>query len=256
MYGESVFTTMRMINGFLRDWELHFDRLKKGVEFVYGPFLESDWDMGLKNRLESRCLMETGDKVIRLTVYREQTRGLLRSGLMGLSDLKIHLSSTPFDPSRFEGKALVLRTCAATPRPHWWPSYLKAGSYLETILAQKRTMQEGDDDILFLSSHDTLLESSVANIFVVRHKKLYTPPLGPNVLDGVMRRKIIECALEFFDDVQESETSMDQIFRADGVFGCNSVRGPFLVERVDDHDINFDQSFLSAFEKLRSKVFQ
>ncbi len=42
MYGESVFTTMRMINGEMKDWSLHFDRMRRGDEFVYGPFTDGN----------------------------------------------------------------------------------------------------------------------------------------------------------------------------------------------------------------------
>jgi branched-subunit amino acid aminotransferase/4-amino-4-deoxychorismate lyase len=95
----------------------------------------------------------------------------------------------------------------------------------------------------------------VANIFVVRHNKLYTAPTGPNVLDGVMRRKVIESYGDFFDGFEESETDIEQLFKADMVFGTNSVRGPFLIDRIDDHDYSYDQETLNKFELLRKRVF-
>lgn len=255
MYGESVFTTMRMIDGNLKDWDLHFDRLKRGVEFVYGPFTDGDeWKAKLKNRFEGVVQDLSGDKVIRLTVYREQARGLLRTGLISVQDLKIHLNHSVFDPARVDERPLKLRTCSISKRPHWWPSYLKAGMYLETILSQKMYLKPGDDDLLFLSQEDTVLESSVANIFIVRHNKLYTAPTGPNVLDGVMRKKVCSVALGYFEDFQESETTMEQLLKADAVFGSNSVRGLFLVDRIDDYEITYSEEFLEKFEKIKYRV--
>lgn len=255
MYGESVFTTMRMIKGTLKDWNFHFERLRQGVEFVYGPFTDgSEWVMFLKNRIEERLENEGGNQVIRVTIYLEGTRGVFSAGSISINDLKLHVSSSLYEPSRFEGKMLKLRTCSAPTRPEWWPSFLKAGNYLETILAQKITMKTGDDDLLFLSTKDTVLESSVANIFIVRHNNLYTAPTGPNVLDGVMRKKIIMMAGHFFDRCTESATSLHQLFRADAIFGCNSVRGLFLVDRIDGHELKYTQEFLDKFELLRSKV--
>lgn len=257
MYGESVFTTLRMVDGRLIDWNYHFERLRKGVEFVYGPFADGeDWIAHFQNRLESVCQQETGNKVIRLTVYREQARGILRSSLISSQDLKIHFSASVYDETRIIDKMLKLRTCPAPVRPHWWPSYLKAGNYLETILTQKIYLKEGDDDILYLSPSDTVLESSVANIFVVRRNKLYTAPTGPNVLEGVMRKKVLSVALEFFSDTEESETTMDQLLKADAVFGSNSVRGLFLVDQIDDYAITYSQDFLDKFKKLKSRVLE
>lgn len=255
MYGESVFTTMRMIDGVMKDWDLHFDRLKRGVEFVYGPFTDgNEWIAKLKNRLEGVTQDLTGDRVIRLTVYREQERGLIRTGLISVHDLKIHLNHSVYDLSRIDTRALKLRTCGVSKRPHWWPSYLKAGMYLETILAQKMYLQPGDDDLLFLSHDDTVLESSVANIFTVRHNKLYTAPVGPNVLDGVMRKKVSHVAMNYFNDFQETETTLEQLMKADAVFGSNSVRGLFLVDRIDDHELSYKDDFIQKFEALKKQV--
>jgi branched-subunit amino acid aminotransferase/4-amino-4-deoxychorismate lyase len=255
MYGESVFTSMRMLNGVTQDWDLHFERLRKGVEFLYGPFTEKDeWVPLLKNRLENRFQDLDGDKVIRLTIYREGERGQLRLGISSVSDLKIHLTVSVFDPLRFEDKMLKLRTSSLSKKPYWWPSYLKAGSYLETILCQKMFMKPGDDDLLFLSTEDKVLESSVANIFVVRHNKLFTAPTGPNVLDGIMRKKVIKVALEYFEDFTESEASMDQVLKADAVFGSNSIRGLFLVDRIDDYEITYTEEFLDKFKRLKHRV--
>lgn len=258
MYGESVFTTMRMVDGNLCDWEYHFERLRRGVEFVYGPFTEgSDWVALFKNRLEASIQNESGDRVIRLTVYRDQvTRGLMRSSLLSISSLKIHPSASPLEIERIEDRLVKLRTCPANIRPHWYPSYLKAGNYLDTILAQKIFLKAEDDDVLFLSREDTICESSVANIFIVRHNKLYTAPAGPNVLEGVMRRKILALASEFFVEVYETDTTLDQAYRADAVFGSNSIRGLFLVNQIDGHDINCPQDLKEKLIGLRNRVMK
>jgi 4-amino-4-deoxychorismate lyase len=257
MYGESVFTTMRMIDGVMKDWNLHFERMRRGVEFIYGPFTDGDeWIARLKNRMEGAFQDLSGDKVVRLTVYREQARGLIRTGLISVQDLKIHVNHSVFDSSRLDEKPLRLRSCGISKKPHWWPSYLKAGNYLETILAQKMYLKPGDDDLLFLAQNDTVLESSVANIFIVRHNKLYTAPVGPNVLEGVMRKKVCDVALEYFNDFEETETTMVQLLKADAVFGSNSVRGLFLVDRIDDYEITYKEDFIHKFEKLKDRVTQ
>jgi branched-subunit amino acid aminotransferase/4-amino-4-deoxychorismate lyase len=255
MYGESVFTTVRMADGVLRDWDYHFERLRKGAEFVFGPFTEgADWVAILKNRLETKTMGLDGNKVVRLALYREQARGLQKTSIVSVTDVKIHLSASNFEKERIENKMLKLRTCPVNKKPYWWPSYLKAGNYLETIISQKKFLQPGDDDILFLSSEDTILESSVANIFVVRHNRLYTAPAGPDVLEGIMRRKVIDVAKTYFDSFEESETTLDQAFKADAIFGSNSVRGLFLIDQIDGHTIVYNEQFLDKFELLKNRV--
>lgn len=255
MYGESVFTTMRMADGTLKDWDLHFERLRKGAEFVFGPFTDgSDWVALLKNRLEAKTLGLDGNKVVRLTLYREQARGLQKTSLISVNDIKVHVSATVLEKERFENKMLKLTTCPVNKKPYWWPSFLKAGNYLETILSQKKFLRTGDDDILFLSPDDTVLESSVANIFVVRHNKLYTAPVGPDVLEGIMRRKVMDVGQDYFDYVEESATTVDQLYKADAVFGSNSVRGLFLIDQIDGHEITYSEDFLNKFTLLKNRV--
>ena len=257
MYGESVFTTMRMLEGTLVDWDYHFERLRKGVDFLYGPFRDADeWVAILKNMLEARMQNEQGDRVIRLAVYREGARGLVRSGLISVTDLKINVISSHYEHTRSEGKYLKLRTCFANMRHQWWPSFLKAGNYLDTIIAQKVFLRPEDDDLLFLAPDNTVLESSVANIFVVRNNKLFTSPVGPNVLDGVMRKKVLEVANEFFDEVYMEPSKLEQVYRAHAVFGTNSVRGLFLVDQIDDNALTYSQEMLHKLELLKARVFK
>ncbi|MFL5783667.1 MAG: aminotransferase class IV [Bacteriovoracaceae bacterium] len=252
MYGESVFTTMRLVDGRTRDWELHFDRLKKSVEFVYGPFIEGErWYTFLRDRLETRLDAEEGDKVIRLTLYREHERGLHVHGLISVMDLRLHVDVSPYDPLKYEGKRFQLRSVRTPLRPSWWPSYLKAGNYLESIMIQKKNLRPEDDDVLFISNDDTVLETSIANVFVVKDGKLFTAPVGPHVLDGIMRRRVLEAAPDIFSSVQESEIPLKEISRAEGIFGTNSLRGLFLISRIDDHEIEMSGKFLEATEKLK-----
>lgn len=258
MYGESVFTTMRVVNGILQDWEMHFERLRNSVEFVYGPFPgDNNWIPLLRDRLENALTDIEGNNVLRLTLFREQQgRGLLSNPLLSVNDLKMHLHEVPFDPAlnSTEERKWRLRTCPVAGKPSWWPSYLKAGHYLNTILSQKIYLQKDDDDLLFLSDKNTILETSVSNIFIVSHGRLYTPPCGPDVLEGVMRRKVLNLAPVYFTSVSEAEVTPDQLKRADAVFCSNSVRGIFLVDRIDDHEITYSEEFLEKFRSLKNKV--
>ncbi len=255
LYGESVFTTMRMVEGVLKDWDLHFERLRKGVDFLYGPFKDTvSWVAIFKNELEVKMQNLEGNRVVRLTVYREQARGLVKANPVSVFDLKIHVSATSFETPQAENKMYKLRSCPVNKRPYWWPDFLKCGNYLETILTQKMYMQPGDDDILFLSPLDTLLETSIANIFIVINNKLYTAPTGPNVLEGITRKKVITAAKDYFNQFEEADIGLDQAFRAEAVFGTNSVKGLFLVDQIDGREITYTKQFIENFEHLKNRV--
>ena len=250
MYGESVFTTMRMSDSRVLDWDLHFDRLKRGVEFLFGPFSHGDqFGDQLRERLENCWQRESGDKILRLTLYRDQEqRGLIRPIHTSVSDLRLHLAASVLDPARNDD-SLSLRTCSAPVMPDWWPSYLKAGSYLHTIIAQKLFLKPGDDDLLYLSKNDTVTESSVANIFIVRNNKLFTAPPGPQVLEGVMRKKVLNLYGGFFSGCDEDASSLEQLYKADAVFATNSIRGLMIIGKVDNRELKLSN-------EMKEKLFE
>lgn len=255
MYGESVFTTMRMSLGKIHDWDFHVQRLLQGVEFIYGPFTDSaEGKAHFVEDLRQLTQGETGDKILRLTVYLEQERGLSLKSPLSWKDLKSALFSSVLETPQLMNKIFSLRSCRGPERPAWWPSFLKAGNYLETILLQKKFLGPEDDDLLFTGANGEVLETSVANIFFVNNNKLYTPPAAPQVLAGVMRKKVLESADEFFESCHETAAPLAQVLKADAVFGTNSVRGPFLIGRIDDHRFHYSQDFLDKFDLLRKRV--
>ena len=52
---------------------------------------------------------------------------------------------------------------------------------------------EGYDELL-MSDDGFLTEGAVSNLFCVKEKKVFTPPLESNILPGVTRKKIFEIA--------------------------------------------------------------
>ncbi len=54
------------------------------------------------------------------------------------------------------------------------------------------TRVTGCDEVLFLNERGELTEGSRTNIFIRRDGRLLTPPLSAGVLDGVLRRELIE----------------------------------------------------------------
>ena len=71
-----------------------------------------------------------------------------------------------------------------------------------------------------------------------------------------MRNKVIERGVDLFDEIHETSIPLDQLLAAEVVFGCNSVRGPFLIERVDQQQFFQSQDFLDKFGVLKKRVFK
>ncbi len=81
------------------------------------------------------------------------------------------------------------------------------------------------DEVLFVNERGVLTEGCRTNIFVQRNGRLLTPPLDDGVLNGCLRRELIESG-------QCVETTLypDDLATADAVYLGNSLRG--LIEAV------------------------
>ena len=62
-----------------------------------------------------------------------------------------------------------------------------AGSYVNSALARSDAQRAGFDDAVTLNKDGHISEGSVANIFLVRHGEVITPPVTDDILEGITR---------------------------------------------------------------------
>jgi para-aminobenzoate synthetase/4-amino-4-deoxychorismate lyase len=80
--------------------------------------------------------------------------------------------------------------------------------------------------VIFLNERDELTEGSRTNIFIGRNGKLVTPPLTSGVLDGVLRRELIDRG-----ECTEAVLSLDDL--EGEMFLGNSLRGLIPAQRIE-----------------------
>jgi len=92
--------------------------------------------------------------------------------------------------------------------------YVMAGLY-----AKKNKL----NDCILLNSFNRVCDSAIANIFIIKKDKIFTPPLSEGCVAGVMRRWM----LEKFDlkkyKVIEKKLSITDVLNADEFFLTNSI---------------------------------
>lgn len=80
----------------------------------------------------------------------------------------------------------------------------------------------GCDEAVFLNERGELTEGSVTNLFVERGGRLRTPALGCGLLDGTLRRELLDDPAR---DVVEAVLTPKDLETADAIYLGNSVRG-------------------------------
>ncbi|MBC2581029.1 aminotransferase class IV [Clostridium sp. DJ247] len=113
-------------------------------------------------------------------------------------------------------------------------TYLKSLNYLENILEHEKCINEGYNEVLFLNTKNKLTEGSISNVFFVKNSKIYTPALECGLLDGTLRKFV----LNNFKVVEGSFTKEDLVC-ADAVFLTNSVMGIMRVSSLYEKKYDF-----------------
>ena len=85
------------------------------------------------------------------------------------------------------------------------------------VLASIHAKEQRVDDAILFNEKNNIVESTNANLFVVKKEKLYTPPLTDGPLDGTLRSLILQCF-----EVEERSVSREEYKVAEEIFLTNA----------------------------------
>lgn len=112
-------------------------------------------------------------------------------------------------------------------------TYLKSINYLDNILEREKTLKAGYDEALFLNTDNEICEGSVSNIFYVNKGKVYTPTVECGLLNGIVRKYIINRY-----NAIEGKYRLEDLYNCDGVFITNSLMGVMKIVKINNYSIN------------------
>jgi branched-chain amino acid aminotransferase len=131
------------------------------------------------------------------------------------------------EDSVIAGEAVAVRAETArvwVPRdfrkagPEVFPPQAKvSASYLGPMLAKRRALAEGFDEVLLLDGHGRVAEAPTSNVFVARAGTLRTPP-AERVLSGITRDSVLALAQAEGIPTAETHLSPDELDDADEAF--------------------------------------
>ena len=108
----------------------------------------------------------------------------------------------------------------------------KALNMLPSYIIFKRAQKENAYDALLIDRDGNIIEGTRSNFFAIKNKTLTTPPLS-EVLDGVTRRTVIECAKQNGYNIKEENIPLKNIFDYDGAFLTNTSGKIMPVKTID-----------------------
>ncbi len=138
-------------------------------------------------------------------------------------DGRLALESTPLDPAAI-GRT-DLRFALAERRVDSGNPFLYHKTTRREVLDAERVRlaaATGCDEVVFCNERGELTEGSYTTLFVERDGLLFTPPLSCGLLDGTLRRELLETGEH---DVRERVMYPKDLDSADAIWLGNSVRG-------------------------------
>jgi branched-chain amino acid aminotransferase len=207
----------------------HFERLKRSAELVHIPFT---WDIDdlIKQTYKLLELNDFKDAYIRPLVYCPPAMTLIAA-----QESSIMICAWEWEA--YSGNKLLKVGVSSYERPNPKSTPVEAkvsGNYVNSILASTEARSKGYDEALLLDMHGNIAEAPGANIFVEKHGKLYTPPLG-NILAGITRATIINLCAILDIVLVEKHLTVKDLKHADSAFFCGTATEIIGLASVDDY---------------------
>ena len=253
--GWGIFSTLRVYDGVMFEWERHWKRMQGDAARMRVPFpAEAQW---LESRLQK--LIEANgaahaqrelNATLRVAIVRN------RGGL-------------------FEGPGITRNfdVIAFTVDPVKWPSSMKLGviphgrhaasefagtkyiSWAENLTRYERAHEEGLDEVILLNERGEVSECTSANIFIVEAggRRVSTPPLSSGCLAGVTRAVLLDQVKVAGVTIAEKTLFPEDLSSADEVFVTSTTRELLPVANIQGIPVHHHSSTLPLLRQAYSE---
>jgi branched-chain amino acid aminotransferase len=221
LYGDGVFETLRAYSGRVFRLEQHLKRMQEGLQVLKIALNEEAH--GIERAInELLKLNNLSDAALRISVFRGDGEGPEPPDGLRLSIL---ISAKPFNKYFAEDYATGFRAYLVSMRRSSYSplSRIKSLNYLDNILARLEAREHNAQEALLLNTLGWVAECATSNIFIIKDKKLITPPVDAGILPGITRAAVLEIADSLNLQAREETFSPEELLRANEAFLTNSL---------------------------------
>ncbi len=220
-YGDSVFETIKVINGKLVFWEEHYFRLMASMRMLRMKIPMNFTLEFLQDEILKTVLVNTkNNSRVRLCITRK--------------DGGFYTPTTNEIDYLIESREITFTTKDNYKVDLFKDFYLYSG-HLSTIKTNNKLIhtlasifaKENDlDNCILLNERKGIVEVTNATLFLIKGNTIKTPLLSEGCLKGIAREKVFNIIESNNDyDIEETVISPFEIQKADEVFITNSIMG-------------------------------
>jgi 4-amino-4-deoxychorismate lyase len=229
-YGDGLFETIAVVEGRLRLWNAHMERLQRGCEVLGLPLPDLQ-------QLHDEALFLCGT-VERTVLKLVITRGSGGRGYRPPQDVAPQriLFSYPWPDFPDLSHGICLRVCQTPLACNPALAGIKHLNRLEQVLARAEWDDPAIHEGLMCDLDGRVKEGTMSNLFWVADGRLFTPDLSRCGVAGVMRAQVMALARDLGIGVSTAEIHPEELAQADEIFLTNSLIGIWPVGCFDGRD--------------------
>ena len=225
--GWGVFSTIRIYDGVMFQWERHWQRMKRDAMRMRVPFpSDPRWiEEGLYRLIEANQALNA---TLRAVIVRNQGglwEGAGQTREFDILGLTANVITWP--------AAVKLGTVANGRHAASEFAGTKYLSWAENLTRYERAHGDGLDEVILLNERGEVAECTSANIFIVNGGRVLTPPLSAGCLPGVTRDLLLEEIRVPGIEIAEQTLMPGALTAADEVFITSTTRELLPVSQID-----------------------
>lgn len=237
LFGDGVFDTLIVKNGFIFKLDRHIDRLYRSAKAIkINPPLS-------KEELKE-IIIET---VRRSGLHDAYLKCIITGGagkrpVLGRGETpkpSVVVFAVPpvsvVDENKVKMGAKLVSTTIKRSHPESIDPRVKSLNYLPNMLMRREAAELGADEAISYNYNGYVAEGGAENIFIIKDGIFKTPARG--ILEGITRETVIEMAREEGYKVEETNLTKYDLYNADEVFLCSTAGGIFPVVEIDGRKI-------------------
>lgn len=214
LYGDALFSTMKVQDSRLQLWPLHWQRLQQSAARLgFAPLVQQQ----IEDTIATRQL--ANNQVLKIQVSRGAGgRGYSPRGVDGPSIYLSDATLPDYTIQQQHGVSLDLASLRLGRQPAL--AGIKHCNRLENVLLKQELESSTVDELLVADSENVLVECTAANIMFYKQQQWFTPSLQYAGVAGVMRDLLMRHL-----NIREVTWSVADLIDVDAMLVCNALMG-------------------------------
>ena len=234
LFGDSVYEVTAVVGGKLIDFAAHMARLNRSFSELdmKAPLTEAEL-LRIHRELVARNQLDEG--IIYLQVTRgSQERDFAFDASTGPCNVALFTQANNLKNNPVATRGLRVVTA---PDLRWGRCDIKTTQLLYASLMKSRAIAKGNADDVWMVADGLITEGTSNNAFIVKDGVVRTRPLSNDILHGITRAAVMECAREAGMTLEERAFTLEEAESADEAFSTSASAFVAPVISINGHQL-------------------